>query len=88
MFNIIAIMALGIIVGKVLKNKKISFINNAISYLIWLLLFLLGISVGSNKNIIESIDTIGVASIVLSVSAVLGSVIAAWLVYKYIYNKL
>lgn len=87
MFKVIAVMALGVIVGRTLKSKNIGFMGKAISVLIWLLLFLLGVSVGANGEIMGSLDTIGVSAIILSLFAVLGSVIAAWVVYKYIFKK-
>lgn len=87
MFKIIIIMTFGIILGRMLKNKNLGFISKTISVLIWLLLFLLGISVGTNDQIMSSLDTIGVSALILSVLATLGSCIAAWLLYKFVFKS-
>ena len=54
MFTVIGIMFAGIGIGYLLRQKSLSWINKAITALIWLLLFLLGIEVGHNEQIIRS----------------------------------
>ena len=48
----------------------------------WLLLFMLGLEVGSNKQLIAALPTLGVEAMVLSVSATLGSCVLAWALWK------
>ena len=52
------IMLCGIGTGYLLRNKKMSFIGRIITALIWVLLFLLGIEVGSNPRIISGLQTL------------------------------
>ena len=52
------------------------------TWLIWLLLFMLGLEVGSNKQLIAALPTLGVEAMVLSVSATLGSCVLAWVLWK------
>ena len=52
MFTIIGIMLTGMLTGYLLRSKKLSWIHQVITLLIWLLLFLLGIDVGGNETII------------------------------------
>ena len=50
MLKIVMIMLCGIGTGYLLRNKKMSFIGRVITALIWVLLFLLGIEVGSEPS--------------------------------------
>ena len=51
MFTIIGIMLTGMLVGYLLRSKRLLWIHKVITLLIWLLLFLLGIDVGGNETI-------------------------------------
>jgi len=79
-------MLSGILVGYLFKKKKITWISRVITLLIWVLLFLLGIDVGSNQAIMSGLHTIGLEALVITVGAVLGSVVGARLLWKWI-NK-
>ena len=58
--------------------------TSPIFVLIWLLLFLLGIEVGNNEQIILSLPTLGMEALSIAIACVLGSCIAAWGLWKYI----
>ncbi len=79
-------MLSGILFGYLFKKKKITWISRVITLLIWVLLFLLGIDVGSNQAIMSGLHTIGQEALVITVGAVLGSVVGARLLWKWI-NK-
>ena len=66
MLKIVMIMLCGIGTGYLLRNKKMSFIGRIITALIWVLLFLLGIEVGSNPRIISGLQTLGLEAIALT----------------------
>lgn len=87
MFVVIGFMFLGLFVGYLLRNKRLKFVNKIITPLIWTLLFLLGIEVGGNKDIINGIHTIGVEAFVITLAAVLGSAIGALLLWNWISKK-
>lgn len=55
MFIIIGIMFAGMLLGFLLRKQRLSWIHKVITVFIWLLLFLLGIDVGSNQEIINGI---------------------------------
>ncbi len=89
MFIVILFIFLGISLGYLLRTKFEGTIAKAIHWqgrivtcLIWLLLFLLGIEVGSNERIISALPTLGVEALVLSVAATLGSCVLAWGLWK------
>ena len=59
MFIIIGIMLTGMLLGYLLRSKRLSWIHRIITLLIWILLFLLGIDVGGNESIIKGLHTLG-----------------------------
>ena len=78
MFILKGIMLTGMLLGYLLRNKRLTWIHKAITILIWLLLFLLGIDVGGNESIMKGLHTIGLEALILTLAAVVGSVFAAW----------
>lgn len=87
MFIIIGLMLTGMLLGFLLRKQKLSGIHKVITVLIWLLLFLLGIDVGGNQEIIDGLHTIGLEAIIITIAAVLGSVTAAWGLWYVLYKK-
>ena len=87
MFIIIGLMLTGMLSGYLLRNRSFYKINQIITLLIWLLLFILGIEVGSNEQIIKGLHTIGYEAIVLTLGGTLGSVIAAWMLWRALYKR-
>lgn len=84
MFIVLGIMISGILMGYLLR--KVAFIQRVgklISFTIIVLLFLLGITVGANKAIMDNLSELGTQALVLSAAGVLGSVVCAWLVYRF-----
>ena len=78
MFTIIGLVLTGMLLGYLLRKRDLKKIHPIITLLIWLLLFILGIEVGSNEEIIRGLHTIGYEAVVLTLGGTLGSVIAAW----------
>ena len=81
------IMLCGIGTGYLLRNQKMSFIGRIITALIWVLLFLLGIEVGSNPSIVNGLQTLGLEAIVLTLGGSIGSAIFAWALWRYVTAK-
>ncbi len=86
---VLAIMILGIGIGLLIGNrpKFIKIVGLLTSFSIFLLLFLLGIGVGSNNKIVANLDTIGVQALVLTLGALLGSLICAYFTYSIFFKK-
>lgn len=87
MFTIIGLMLTGMLLGFLMRQKRLSRIHQIINIFIWLLLFLLGVEVGSNEQIIKGLHSLGLEAIILTLGGTLGSVIAAWGLWKIIYKK-
>lgn len=82
-------MAIGIIIGYVFKNRSLSWSSVVVKYVVYILLFSLGLSVGANDNVMSNLGVIAADAIVITLFAVLGSVLFAKIVYKYMlkHNK-
>ena len=65
MLKIVGIMLLGVFTGYLLKNYQFRWVQKWIMLAIWLLLFLLGIAVGTNGEIMNNLDTIGLKGLIL-----------------------
>ena len=88
MFTVIIIMFAGIALGYLFRHKKIlQKLDKPISYTIYALLFILGFSVGGNNEIINNLPSLGGQALLLAFAGTLGSVLAAWLVYKLFFKK-
>jgi hypothetical protein len=89
MLTVIIIMTSGMVAGYFLRNIKLVSkpVGVIITWAIYLLLFLLGISVGTNETIISNIGKIGIQALLLTTGAVTGSICVSWLTYKYYFRK-
>ena len=87
MCTIIGQMLTVMMVGYLLRKRDLKKIHQIITLLIWLLLFILGIEVGSNEQIIKGLHTIGLEAVILTLGGTLGSVIAAWALWRALYKR-
>ena len=89
MFTVLLIMIAGIAAGFLLRKKKnfAKYTDIIIVWLIYILLFLLGVSVGANKVILNNLDNLGFKALLLSVGAVSGSVFISFFVYKHFFKN-
>jgi len=83
MITVLVIMTVGIALGWFLHKKEqfLKLTARLTNWAIYLLLFLLGLSVGSDKQILSSFDKIGLQSIIITLFAVAGSILVSWLTY-------
>ncbi len=88
MLTVLILMTAGIAIGMFVNKlpRLIKTADKLISYAIYLLLFLLGISVGLNKRIIENLDTIGLRALLITLGSVAGSVLVAWVLYRFLFQ--
>lgn len=86
---VLILMFLGIGVGWLINKKKkiIKVADKFTTWAIYLLLFLLGISIGQNEKIISNLNTIGLQALLLTLGAVIGSLLTAWFTYNYFFKK-
>lgn len=88
MLTVIIIMSVGMIAGYILRKHKKLYqgLDKTVSYVIYLLLFLLGITVGQNETIIRNFHLIGLKALLITVASVLGSIILAAVVFHFFFR--
>lgn len=77
----------GVGVGYMLRWHSLKIIPRLITSLIWLLLFFLGMEVGSNQRLIRNISTLGVEALLLTLGGILGSILLAWGLWSFVLKK-
>jgi uncharacterized membrane protein YbjE (DUF340 family) len=90
MVIILIVLTAGIILGFLMRKheRMIRTADRIMNWTIYLLLFLLGISVGVNETIISNIHTIGVRALVLTAGAIVGSVIVSYIVSRFLFRDM
>lgn len=83
MFTVILVMLSGMLLGRLLRNRRMTFLPRVVMFLIWVLLFLLGVEVGANPEIIRNLKSLGVEAFVLAVAGTLGSAVLALALWRY-----
>jgi len=89
MLTVVLIMMAGIVLGYFLRTRKrLATINDKfITYAIYLLLLLLGISIGSNKTIVANLPVLGVKALIVTTGAMVGSILLALLTYNVFFKN-
>ena len=68
--------------GRFRRGRGRSVVSLAITFLIWLLLFLLGIEVGADPRVVGSRGSLGVEAVLLAGFAVLGCAVLCRLLFR------
>ena len=84
MIEIIVLLLFGIIAGRRLVHYKRlqPWLDRLILWSIFGLLFFLGLSIGRNPDIMHHLPTLGLTAALISLAAITGSLIMAWLLHK------
>ncbi len=83
MLIIMGIMLGSLLLG-VICRRRLPWIGKVTTVLVWLLLFLLGLEVGGNPQIVEALPTLGIDALIIAFLATLGSIMAAGLLWRWI----
>lgn len=87
MLVIFAVIIGGIATGRLLIGRRLAFVPRLITVIIWVLLFLLGVEVGSDPAVVGSLATLGGAALAIFAFSVAGSIFAAWLLWRRIRGR-
>ena len=87
MLVIFAVIIGGIATGRLLIGRRLAFVPCLITVIIWALLFLLGVEVGSDPAVVGSLATLGGAALAIFALSVAGSIFAAWLLWRRIRGR-
>ena len=82
MLVIFAVIIGGIIAGRLLSSWRLVFVSRMITVIIWLLLFLLGLEVGSDPAVVGGMATLGRTAFVIFACSVAGSICMSWLLWR------
>lgn len=77
----------GIGLGFLLRHKAVLWLDNLIMFWVCLLLFLIGMEVGGDENILTSFHILGYKSVLLALCTTLGAMLAAWGLWRVVHNK-
>jgi len=86
---VVSIMAGGMLLGFLLKARQrvVSANEKLITYAIYLLLFMMGVSIGSNDQIMNSLSSLGVLALIVSAGAVAGSILTGFVIFKIFFKN-
>ena len=87
MLKIVAIMLSGMAVGFLLRKRRLKVVPHAVTVLIWLLLFFLGVEVGENPQVINGISSLGLEALWLSLTGIVGTVLFSWALWRWVSKK-
>ena len=87
MYIAIACMIVGLLIGRLFRSRIDIPISKVIMVVICLLLFILGLELGANNQLMSNLPTLGFYAFTISFLALLGSIICAKIIYKYIVKK-
>lgn len=76
---ILLILLLSVSIGIMLRKFRIlRHLGKTATLTVWLLIFVFGISLGSNKEIVSDFGRLGITAVIVALMGVAGSVLAAW----------
>lgn len=80
-------MLSGMAVGVLLRKRRLRIVPHAVTVLIWLLLFFLGVEVGGNPQVINGITSLGLEALWLSIAGLAGTVAFSWALWHWVSRK-
>ena len=89
MFTVVLIMAAGMLAGYLLRRQKklISLSEKLVMWAIYLLLFLLGVAIGVNDQILERFADLGLLALAITFGGVAGSIFMGWVVFSVFFRE-
>lgn len=89
MFEVLGIMLIGILLGRLFRTKLfIQKLNlKLLTFSVLFMLFAMGAGVAANEQVLTKLSSLGYQAFVVSAAAVLGSCVCALVVYRYIYKR-
>lgn len=88
MLRILIILFIGMLIGYFCAGKKFThYSEQGIKYAVFVLLFVFGISIGSNSQIILHVWEVGGQALTIALLGMVGSLIASYLAQRYFLQK-
>lgn len=88
MFYVLLTMFAGVGAGWLLRKwRPLRFSGKAVTLVIWLMLFLLGLEVGSNRDLAGGLSSLGLQALLFAAAGICGSVLASVILYRLVFRK-
>lgn len=88
MFKVLILLFIGIGVGYMLRHMPMLHkVEKTTSLTIFFMLFVFGLTIGSNDELVSSLGRFGYQAFVLAVAGICGSLLASYLAYRFIFKK-
>lgn len=88
MFNILILLLLGIASGYVFRNGGfLKNIDKSVSATVLFMLFVFGISIGNNSELMNNLGRYGIHAAILASFGTAGSLLASYFAYKLLFGK-
>lgn len=88
MISILTILFIGIAIGFLFRRQPLfRHADRAITLTVYLLLFIFGVTIGSNRTLIERFSEYGIQALLLALAGVAGSASLTYLVLRLLKKK-
>ena len=87
MFAVFGFLAGGLIAGWCLRCRRFAWTGRLSVFLIWLLLFLLGLEAGGNRMVMQSLPSLGLEALGVAVVCAAGSCVMALLLWTFVRKR-
>lgn len=88
MFNVLILLSVGILIGYLMRNVGfLKHIDKSISATVLVMLFVFGLTIGSDTQLVSNIGRFGAQAVVLALAGVTGSLVMSYLVYWLMFRK-
>lgn len=83
MIAILSFLLAGVLVGWLLRARRMKFLGYLLAVLVLFLLFFLGLEIGADPDVVSNLPALGGRAFVIALCAILGSVLFAWLLQRF-----
>jgi uncharacterized membrane protein YbjE (DUF340 family) len=89
MWIILILLLTGTLVGYAFSRRRGFNVvtDKATMYIIYLLLFFMGLSVGTKPEVMKNLTGIGLDALLIAIFAISGSILTSFFLYRYFFRK-
>lgn len=89
MFVFLGVMFGGVLCGYLIRRRRrlLTWVARGMMPVVGLLLFLMGVTVGRDPTVINNLTAFGAEALVITLGALIGSVLLAWIVFRLFFRK-
>lgn len=84
---VLLILIASVVIGLLLRGwRHVRVLERSSTWTVWLIIFVFGISLGSNETITNDFAHFGFTAFLVAIAGIVGSVLVAW-IYNYYIDK-